>query len=62
MKKPIVKPDLNNDDSKYWEGVLESHGLGLRVQSKSEDVMDLSVEGGITIQEAQKLGLIDGDE
>lgn len=27
MKK-ITKPDITNEDPKYWEKVLDSHGLG----------------------------------
>lgn len=27
MKK-IVKPDVTNEDPRYWEQVLESYGLG----------------------------------
>lgn len=26
--KPIVSPDLTNEDPEYWEEVLKSHGLG----------------------------------
>jgi hypothetical protein len=29
MKK-IRKPDVKNENPKYWEKVLESHGLGLK--------------------------------
>jgi hypothetical protein len=28
MRK-INKPDVTNTDPEYWEGVLESHGLGV---------------------------------
>jgi len=28
--RPIENPDVSNTDQKYWETVLESHGLGVR--------------------------------
>jgi hypothetical protein len=61
MKK-IVKPDISNEDQEYWEQVLESYGLGLTPKSTSSDVMDLpGVEEGLSIEEAEELGLLDGN-
>lgn len=33
----IRKPDLTNSDPKYWERVLESHGLGERQLGLQEE-------------------------
>lgn len=33
MAKPIEDPDVSNTDPKYWENVLQSHGLGMNVGS-----------------------------
>jgi hypothetical protein len=35
--RKIRKPDLENEDPKYWEGVLESHGLGIRQLGLQEE-------------------------
>lgn len=29
MTKKITNPDITNEDPKYWEEVLRSHGLGI---------------------------------
>ena len=36
MRK-INKPDITNPDPRYWERVLESHGLGTRHLKLEED-------------------------
>ena len=38
--KPIVDPDVNNEDPIYWEDVLDSHGLGRTKVRASEDLLD----------------------
>ena len=38
--KPIVDPDVNNEDPQYWEEVLDSHGLGRTKVRVSEDLLD----------------------
>lgn len=38
--KPIVDPDVNNEDPQYWEEVLDSHGLGRTKIRISEDLLD----------------------
>jgi hypothetical protein len=35
--KRILKPNLKNEDPKYWEKVLESHGLGERQLGLKEE-------------------------
>jgi hypothetical protein len=39
MRK-INKPDVTNTDPEYWEGVLESHGLGLRPEPEETEEQD----------------------
>ena len=38
--KPIVDPDVKNEDPQYWEEVLDSHGLGRTKVRVSEDLLD----------------------
>jgi len=38
--KPIVDPDVTNEDPAYWEEVLDSHGLGRTKSHISEDLLD----------------------
>lgn len=38
--KPIVDPDIKNEDPQYWEEVLDSHGLGRTKVRVSEDLLD----------------------
>jgi hypothetical protein len=35
--KRINKPDITREDQPYWEGVLESHGLGERQLGLQEE-------------------------
>lgn len=35
--RPIRKPNVENTDPEYWEGVLESHGLGIRQLGLQEE-------------------------
>jgi hypothetical protein len=45
----IEKPDTNNVDPKYWEEVLESHGLGIRqlgLQEAAETTQEETDEHG----------------
>jgi len=44
----IRKPDLTNEDPKYWETILESHGLGERqlgLQEVPEETDNENLEG-----------------
>lgn len=46
MRK-ITKPDLTREDPKYWERVLESHGLGIRqlgLQEEPEETDNATLE------------------
>jgi hypothetical protein len=43
----ISKPDITNENPKYWEEVLESHGLGekqLGLQEEPEENDNLTLE------------------
>ena len=43
----ITNPDLTNEDPKYWEEVLESHGLGERqlgLQEEPEENDNVTLE------------------
>lgn len=37
VRKPITNPNVNNEDPKYWEEVLESHDLSLSRGGEGED-------------------------
>jgi hypothetical protein len=45
--KRISKPDVTNIEPEYWEGVLESHGLGIRqlgLQEEAQQTDDANLE------------------
>ena len=47
--RPISKPDVTNEDPKYWENVLESHGLGIRQLGLQEEPQETD---NATLEEA----------
>jgi len=55
--KPINKPDITNEDPKYWEQVLESHKLGVRqlkLQEEAEENLEVEL---ISLEEIDERGL-----
>jgi hypothetical protein len=49
--RPVNKPDVTNEDPKYWEGVLESHGLGIRQLGLEEEPQETDTA---TLEEADE--------